>query len=101
MRFPSFPLFSGAVNLKSFSLRSGGLPFLNRLAFPKLTTLELSVTPVDEGFPVSQPLDFLEASPALQTVRIRIETKMLLGDVPERVVLPNVGILSVIQDGLR
>jgi hypothetical protein len=96
---PSLPLFNGAVNLKNFVLRSEGIPSLNRFAFPNLTTFELSVMPV-EGFPISQLLNFLEASPTLRTIRIEIAAEILLGDVPpERVVvLPNVEIFSVTQD---
>ena len=76
------------------------LPFLDHFAFPNLTTFELSSTPEDEEFPVSQLLNFLEASPTLQVVRIKIEAVIFLGDVPpERViVLPNVETLSVTQD---
>ena len=94
---PSLPLFSGAVNLKNFSLRLEGAPFLNHFTFPTLTTFEFSA--VDKRFPVSQLLNFLEALPTLQTVRIKIEAELLLGDVPpERVViLPNVEIFSVTQ----
>ena len=97
---PSPPLFGCAVNLKKFILRSDGAPYLNYFAFPNLTTFELSATPEDEGFPAAQLLNFLEASPVLQTVRIRIEAGVvLLGDVPpERVVvLPNVEALSITQ----
>jgi hypothetical protein len=98
--FPSLPLFSGAVNLKNFSLRSGGVPFLNHFAFPNLTTFELSAMPLDEEFHISQLLNFLEASPTLQTVHIRTEAEMMLEDVPpERVVvLPNVEMISVTED---
>ena len=97
---PSPPLFSGAVNLKSFFLHSEGAPFLNRFAFPNLTTFEFSA--VYREFPISQLLNFLEALPTLQTVRIRIKEELLLGDVPpERVVvLPNVEIFSVTQGKL-
>jgi hypothetical protein len=99
-RAPSVPLFSGAVNLKKFFLRSDGLPFLGCFAFPNLTTFELSVMPMDEDFPISQLLDFLEASSALQTVRIKIEAEMFVKYVPpERViVLPNVEMFSMTQD---
>ena len=97
---PSLPLFSGAVNLKNFILLPEGAPFLNHFAFPNLTTFELSSTSVDEDFPASQLLNFLEASPTLQVVRIKIEADIFLGDIPpERVVvLPNVETLSVTQD---
>jgi len=92
---PSLPLFSGAVNLKNLFLHSEGAPFLNHFTFPNLTTFELST--MDEEFPISQLLNFLEASPTLQAVHIRVQAGLLLGDVPpERViVLPNVEIFSV------
>jgi len=92
---PSLPLFSGAVNLKTFFLHSEGAPSLNHLAFPNLTNFEFSAR--DKEFPISQLLNFLEALPTLQTVRVRIEAELLLGDFPpERViVLPNVEIFSV------
>ena len=100
MNPPSPLLFSGAVNLDTFILHSEGLPFLNHFVFPNLKTFDLSTMPVNAEFHVSQLLDFLEASPTLQTVRIRVEAEILLGDVPpERVVvLPNVEVFSVIQD---
>jgi hypothetical protein len=87
---PSLPLFTGAVNLKEFHLRSGGLPFLDHFIFPNLTILDLSVIP-GEGFPVSQLLNFLEASPTLRTVHLAVG--VLLEDVPPGrvVVLPNAG----------
>ena len=89
---PLLPLFTGAVNLKEFSLRSEGLPFLDRFIFPNLTTLKLSTMPARGGFPTLQLLNFLEASPALRTVHIRVEVTVLLGGVPQGrvVVLPNV-----------
>jgi hypothetical protein len=95
---PRPPLFSDAVNLKNFVLRSEGTPFLNHFAFPNLTTFELSVLPM-EDFLISQLLEFLEASSTLQTVRIKIEAEIFLGDVPpERVVvLPNVEMISVTE----
>ena len=100
---PSLPLFTGAVNLKEFRLRSEGLPFLDHFIFPNLTTLELSVVP-EEDFPGSQLLNFLEASPTLRTVNIEIRADALLGDVPlgRVVVLPNVETfgLSMGEDGL-
>jgi len=94
---PSLPLFSGAVNLKNLFLHSEGVPFLNYFAFPNLTTFKFSAR--DEEFPISQLLDFLEALPTLQTVRITIKAELLLGDVPpERVVvLPNAEVFSVTQ----
>ena len=93
------PLFNGAVNLKKFTLHSEGMPFLNHFVFPNLKTFELSAMPVNAEFHVSQLLDFLEASPTLRTVHIRIEADILLDVPPERViVLPNIEVFSVIQD---
>ena len=97
MNPPSLPLFSGAVNLKNFSLHSEGIPFLNHFTFPNLTTFEFSA--VGEEFSISQLLNFLEALPTLQTARIKIGPEVLRGDAPpERVVvLPNVEIFSVTE----
>jgi len=94
---PSLPLFSGAVNLKNFSLRSEGAPFLNHFAFPNLTTFEFWA--VADDLPISRLLNFFEALPTLRTARIKIEAGVLQGDVPpERViVLPNVEIFSVTE----
>ena len=94
---PSLPLFSGGVDLKNFSLRSGEVSFLNYFAFPNLTTFEFSAA--SGGFPISQLLNFLEALPTLQTVRMKIKAGMLRGDVPpERVIVfPNVEIFSIAE----
>jgi hypothetical protein len=96
-RAPSLPLFSGAVDLKNPVLRSEETPFLNHFTFPNLTTFELSVMPVDEDFPISQLLDFLEASSTLRTVRIKVEAEILLRFVPPEkvIVLPNIEMISV------
>ena len=97
---PSLPLFSGAVNLKEFILHSAGIPHLNHFAFPNLTTFELFAAEESEEFPVSQLLNFLEASQTLRTVRIEIAAETYTEDVPlERViVLPNAEVFSVTQD---
>ena len=98
---PPFPLFSSAVNLQEFRLDSRCPPLLNHFVFPNLTSFELSVEQV-EGFRASQILDFLEASPILEKVYIRLIADVLFDDVPpERaVVLPNVESLSlVVSDG--
>jgi hypothetical protein len=87
---PSLPLFAGAINLKELHLRSDGLLFLDHFIFPNLTILKLS-TMAEEGVSGSQLLNFLEASPTLRTVHIRIEVDILLDVPPGRVVvLPNV-----------
>ena len=94
---PLLPPFADVVNLREFHLDSEGLPFLDHFIFPNLTTLELIAMPV-EGFPGSQLLNFLEASPTLQTVHITIKADVLLGDVsPGRVViLPNVEMFNLL-----
>jgi len=86
------PFFSGAVNLENFILHTGEKSLLNHFVFPNLKTFELSVTQFYLAFPFSDLLDFFEASPTLQVVRIRIMIDILLEDTPpERVVvLPNV-----------
>ena len=62
-------------------------PPLNHFVFPNLTLFELSVAQVEE-FRASQLLNFLEASPTLQTVDVKIFAEILLDDVPrERVVV--------------
>jgi hypothetical protein len=101
MTLPSLPLFSSAVNLKEFLLRLEGSPFFGYFGFPNLTTFELSAMPL-AGFHTSQLLDFLEASPMLRTVDMKIITDVLLEDVPrERIaVLPNVKTFNlVMSDG--
>ena len=97
---PSVPLFTGAVNLEEFSLRVEGGPHLNHFAFPHLSTLELFAVPQpasNSRFPASQLLDFLEATPTLQTVCVRIVTEISLeGILPGRMVtLPKVKKFSV------
>jgi len=91
---PPSPLpFSGAVNLRNFSFRSEGVPLLNHFAFPNLTTFKLSTM----IFHASQLLDFLEASPTLRTVRVRVTVEIDAEDVPSEraIVLPNVEIFSI------
>ena len=97
---PSLPFFNGAVNLKNLILHSERETYLNHFVFPNLTTFELLAKPASEEFPFSELLDFLEASPTLQSVHIRIVAETFPGDIPpERVVvLPNAEIFSVTQD---
>ena len=99
---PSLPLFTGAVNLKEFVLQSERSPFLHHFIFPNLTTFELLAQPAEEGFSASKLLNFLEASPMLQTVHMKIVDEILLEDVPQErvVVLPNVKTFSlIVSDG--
>ena len=93
---PSIPLFSNAVNLKEFFLESEGAPFLGNFAFPNLTTFKLLAMP--EDFRLSHLLDFLEASPMLRTVGMKIVSNMVFGDIPREriVVLPNVETFGII-----
>ena len=96
---PSLPLFSNAVNLEEFVLRSQKGPFLNHFVFPNLTTFELSATLIWEEFQTSELLNFLEASPMLQTVSMKIIASILLDHAQRRVVvLPNVQTFSLVMD---
>ncbi|KAF9652159.1 hypothetical protein BDM02DRAFT_225932 [Thelephora ganbajun] len=79
---PSLPLFANAVNLRVFSLHSERFPFLGHFVFPNLTTFELSAAPEAEGFRALELLNFMEASPMLRTVLIKIIAEIRLGDVP-------------------
>ena len=65
----SAPLFNNAVNLQEFSLHTQTWPPLNHFVFPNLTFFDL-FAPMGI-IKASQLLDFLEASPMLQTVRIQ------------------------------
>ena len=93
---PSLPLFHSAVNLKELSLCSSHLPFLHHFTFPNLTMLDLSA---GEEFHASQLFNFLEASPMLRTVDIRVTGILLEGVARETiVVLPNVETFSLAVD---
>jgi len=84
---PSHPFFSGAIGLKEFSLDSRGSPFLSHFVFPSLTSFELSVDS-EAKFRGSRLLDFLEASPMLQVVDVKILTDLSFKGIPrERVVV--------------
>ena len=98
--YPSSPLFSNAVNLKQFTLRSRRLPFLGDFVFPNLTTFELSIVPLSDEFQASELFKFLEASPMLQTVHMKIIGNMWLEGVAQRgVVVPsNVQTFSLVMD---
>ena len=81
-------LFSTAVDLKKFRLLSVSPP-LNHFVFPNLVEFHLSVEPW-EDLHALRLLDFLEASPLLQKVRI-IVTDISFEGVPQGrvIVLPN------------
>ena len=92
---PSPPLFSNAANLKVFCLSSCSerSPFLSHFVFPNLVECELSARPMEgTGFNASQLFDFLEASPMLRIVWMRIVAYISFEGVPQGriVVLPNV-----------
>ena len=89
---PSSPIFGSSVNVKQFVLRLRGFNFLRSFIFPHLTTFELSAN-MASGSNVSDLLNFLEASPMLRTVEIRVLGGIALRDTtPQQpiVVLPNV-----------
>ena len=88
---PCPPLFSNAVNLKVFRYHSTWPPLLSPFVFPNLLLFDFQAEPMVD-LSVSQLLDFLEGSPMLQVVRMKIFTDLYLGDVPQErvVILPNV-----------
>ena len=98
---PSLPLFSNAVNLEQLVLRFEKQPFLNRFVFPNLTTFESTVTPRWDGFHALELLDFLEASPTLQTVHMKIIADIFPEGVAQKgvVVLPDVQTFSLFIAG--
>ena len=89
----SWPLFSNALNLKIFRFHgvSEWSPPLDHFVFPNLVSFDFSANS-DNPFETMQLLDFLEASPMLQTVQMTIVANTISEDIPqERVVdLPNV-----------
>ena len=93
---PSFSFFGASVHLERLVFHYDWLSFLSHFAFPNLTTFELSSCPVDESSALYL-LNFLKASPTLQTVKMRIGPKVVLGNVPQDmvVVLPNVETFSL------
>ena len=97
---PPTPLLSNAVNVKDFTLRCfDWRPYLRHFSFPNLTTFEFCASLVESpAYRALELLDFLEASPALQTVSLNIiaETISLDGISKERiVVLPDVETFSL------
>jgi hypothetical protein len=87
---PTLPLFKNAANLKNFVLDINEFPSLRHFTFPNLTTLYFSTWV--SAYPVSELLDFLEASPALRWIRMTINADQLHEDVPPGrvIVLPYV-----------
>jgi len=94
---PPLSLFSNAVNLDQFALCLRRSSFLDPFVFPNLTTFKLSTTEGWYKFKVLDLLNFLEASPMLRTVEVKIITSMLLEGVAQRgvVVLPDVQTFSL------
>ncbi|KAF9783896.1 hypothetical protein BJ322DRAFT_1067546, partial [Thelephora terrestris] len=92
----SLPLFRGSIGLEEFVIRSRRLSLLSCFRFPNLTTFELSSGPENE-FTASHLLDFLKASPMLQTVDLKITVTVEPRNVPQEtiVVLPNVKTFSL------
>jgi hypothetical protein len=94
-------LFSTAVNLREFYFYSTSVstwsPSLSHFVFPNLTSFDF-VVQQSEDFRALRLLDFLEASPMLQTVHMSISANISLDGIPqERVVaLPNVKDLEII-----
>ncbi|KAF9783943.1 hypothetical protein BJ322DRAFT_1109795 [Thelephora terrestris] len=93
---PSLPFFRGSINLESFTFHSWRVSFLSHFIFPNLTTFELLSRPAEECSALCL-LNFLEASPTLQTVDMTISTGLVLSSVPQEMVvaLPNVETFSL------
>jgi hypothetical protein len=101
MTLPSLPLFSNAANLKNFFLCLDGYSSFGHFNFPSLTTFELSVMSEDD-FHASRLLNFLEASPLLRMVDMKIIADIVLEGVPQErlVLLPDVETFRlVLSDG--
>ena len=94
----SLPLFSNAVNLRAFQLHLNSSRPLNLFIFPNIASFELSMESWGESRALHL-LDFLEASPKLQTMRIRIHGLISFDGVPRKrvVILPNVESLSLVM----
>jgi hypothetical protein len=102
---PNFPpLFTDLVNMKTFRYHSELIqpPLFSHFVFPNLVSFEFTTKPVDD-FLASQLLDFLEASPMLRTVNMRIKiADISLEGIPQGrvVVLPNVESFNLtVSDG--
>jgi hypothetical protein len=99
---PPSPLFGNATNVRVFLFRSSWArsPSFRRFVFPNLVSFDLSAAPW-ESFRVLGLLDFLEASPMLQTVRMKIFGDLSLEGVPQErvVVLPRMENLILTVNG--
>ena len=92
------PLFSNAVNLSTFCFNSmlGKTPDLSHFIFPNLVSFDFCIEP-EFFFSPSMLLDFLQASPMLQTVFMRFVTDTQMVVPNERVVvLPNVTTFTLV-----
>lgn len=91
------PLFAGADNLEEFVFASEEVQYLHLFIFPNLVVLKLS-TWLIEGFNAMGLLDFLKASPMLQTVEMEIFAGILLEDVTREtfITLPSVETFSLL-----
>ena len=80
------------MNVKDFTLIIDSLPPIGHFRFPNLTAFKFSTCTFGKPFPVSQLLDFLQDSPALQRINMYLHSDRFNEDVPpERVVvLPHV-----------
>ena len=101
IKTPSLPLFSNATRLKEFYFYSDTKrsPPINHFIFPNLVLFDFSIQP-SEVFHASSLLDFLEASPTLRTIHVRITADISLEDAPQgRVVaLPNVETFDLLMN---
>ena len=90
MTLPPYPFFTNAANLEQFVFSSERFQLLSHFAFPRLTTLTLSMRQTSDSNG-SELFDFLNASPMLRTVEIRIQGDINLRENPREptVVLPN------------
>ena len=97
---PSLLLFSNAINLERFVLCLHGSSALSHFVFPNLTAFVLSTLSQWYEFQALDLLNFLEASPMLQTVHMEIITTILLEGIAQRgvVVLPEVQSFSLVMD---
>lgn len=93
----SIPLFSDAVNLEEFVLETYCTTLLEHFIFPNLTTFELSAPRINMISTLSL-FRFLESSPALRTVEVRIIGGMIPKGIPREMVvnLPNVETFSLL-----
>ena len=98
---PPLSIFGGSINLGQFIFHSQTLSYLSHFTFPNLTTFELMSRPRGKCSALHL-LNFLKASPMLQTVKVEVSATVTLSSVPQEmvVVLPNVRTFSLhVADG--